>query len=157
MSFTNTDQMREIFLSCGMGFLLGVLNDGFRLAKRYLTPPGVVAFFMDAINGALSAVAVFLFCLAMTQGSVRFYTLVAVLCGSLVYHFTVGKVTARVTDLFLALLGRLGDCCERTLDRVLCHFKRWGAVGLRKVLEKSEKIRKKAKKFSKKGCNQGVE
>ena len=157
MNFTNADQLREVFLSCGMGFLLGVLDDGFRLVRRYLIPPKVIVFLLDILYAAVSAFLVFLFCLAMTQGRVRFYTLLAVLCGLVVYRITVGKMTSFVIDRTLTFFGRLGDKCERWTDGAVCCFKRWICATFRKLLEKVEKIRKKAKKFSKKGCKKMVE
>ena len=157
MGFTNAEQLREVFLSCGMGFLLGMLGDGLRAVRRYFSPPAVIVFAMDILYAATSAVTVFLFCLAMTQGQVRAYTLLAVFGGFTAYRLTVGKLTDRFTDAALAFITRTGDSCERLLDALICRLKRRLSVVFRELLKTVGKMRKKAKKFSKKTCNKDVE
>ena len=156
MGFTNAEQLREVFAACGLGFLLSVLYDGFYLVRRYLKPPAVVVFLLDIVYFALAAVVLFLFCLVMTQGEVRFFSVFAAFLGFVAYRLTIGRMTSRLTDRFLGFFERIGNACERSLDRMICRSKGYLNTVKRKLMETVEKIRKKAKKFSKKGCNKVV-
>ncbi len=139
MGFTNSEQVYELFLACGLGFLLGFYYDGFRLLRRFCRVPKFGLFLLDVLFFATAAVAVFLFSLAMTEGEVRSYSLLGSAVGFFAYRCTVGRVLLR------ALYG-----VSRTVRRVLAVFVKpfgWLFEKVRKfygkTAKKSEKIFKK--------------
>ena len=68
LGFENAAQLRELFLSCGMGFLLGAYYDVFRLFRCWLLSSPLRVFVQDCTYALTSAVAVFLFALALNGG-----------------------------------------------------------------------------------------
>lgn len=92
MGFENTEQLRELFLSGGMGFLLGLYYDAFRILRSWLRPSRFCIFLQDCAYALTSAVFTFLFVLALNGGVLRFYVLVGVLAGFFAYRYTVGRV-----------------------------------------------------------------
>ena len=47
MGLTNGGQLTGLFLSCGLGFLLGLYYDGFRVARLVMRSSKRVIFFQD--------------------------------------------------------------------------------------------------------------
>ncbi len=115
MGFTNSEQLREMFLSGGMGFLLGAYYDVFRILRRLLHPSRVAVFFQDCLFFVTSAVAVFLFSLALTDGVVRAYTVLMVLVGCMAYRYTVGRLVLHTVCRGVALGGRMCRWVQRVL------------------------------------------
>ena len=95
MGFANAEQLRDMFLCGGMGFLLGAYYDVFRLLRLWLPSSVAVVFVQDGVYCISSAVAVFLFSLAVTDGELRVYLLVGLVIGFFAYCRTIGRVTAR--------------------------------------------------------------
>ncbi|MBR2406126.1 MAG: spore cortex biosynthesis protein YabQ [Clostridia bacterium] len=142
MGFTNAEQLRELFLSGGMGFLLGVYYDAFRILRRLLHSSKLSVFFQDLFFFATAAVAVFLFSLAMTDGVVRAYVLVGCTIGFFAYRYTVGKLllqgVCRVLTITKRFYTRLCNLVSRPFRRVFRLLS--GAFGkLRKICEKNTK------------------
>ncbi len=117
MGFTNAEQLYELFLSGGMGFLLGVYYDIFRIVRRLLHPSKIAVFFQDCFFFSSAAVLVFLFSLSMTDGVVRWYVLFGVFCGFMSYRYTVGRGLMRCILAVCRILKR----GYRVLHRLVFH------------------------------------
>lgn len=151
MGFTNAEQVYEVFLSGGMGFLLGMVYDGFRLVRYWMRWGKVIVFLQDVLFFLVAAPVTFLFSLAMTDGQVRGYVLVGLLGGFFAYRYTLGRV-------FLKTFTRLTRITQRwwvSACRVFMIPFGWGGRQIRRLTripcEKCKKVAKKAKKFFKKG------
>ena len=96
MGFTNTDQLYDLFLCGGLGFLLGIYYDGFRLLWLIFPPWRILRFFEDIVFVISSGIAVFLFSLVLTDGILRWYLPVGIVIGFFSYRYTFGKVTVRL-------------------------------------------------------------
>ncbi len=151
MGFTNAEQLRELFLSGGLGFLLGAWYDVFRILRRLLHPRKTAVFLQDLLFFATAAVAVFLFSLAMTEGTVRSYVLIGVAAGFAAYRHTVGYLLLRAVCGILRLLKRIYRRIYSALSVPLA----WFFGHLRGVMgalwEKCGKVAKKSGKIFKKG------
>lgn len=91
MGFSNAQQLREVLLACGMGFLLGL---GYDLIAGWHRPTRSARWRVlagDCLYASAAAVAVFLFSLALTGGTVRGYVLLSLPVGAAAYHRTVGR------------------------------------------------------------------
>ncbi len=117
MGFTNAEQVYELFLSGGMGFLLGVYYDVFRIVRRLLRPSKITVFFQDCFFFSTAAVLVFLFSLSMTDGIVRWYVLFGVFCGFMSYRYTVGRGLMRC----ILTVCRISSRVYRALQRLVFH------------------------------------
>lgn len=100
LGFENAQQLRQLLLSCGMGFLLGLYYEIFRLLRHALGLSRSRVFLGDCVYAATSAVAVFLFSLALNGGVLRWYMGLGLLVGFFAYRRTMGAVLLK-TVLFL--------------------------------------------------------
>lgn len=151
MGFTNAEQLWEVFLSGGMGFLLGAYYDVFRIWRKLSHSSTAGVFFQDCFFFVTSAVAVFLFSLAMTDGVVRVYVLVGAAAGFAAYRHTVGTLLLRAVCAILRWLRRGSAWFCRLVESPLKWLKtRLGSAG-GKVWKKCRKIAKKSEVFFKKG------
>ena len=139
MGFTNERQLYELFLSCGLGFLLGLYYDCFRLLRRFSRVPKFGVFLLDILFFATAAVSVFLFSLAMTEGEVRGYSLAGCMIGFFAYRCTVGRLLLRSLNVVM-----------RTLRRIFSVVVKPFAWLFGKVRKFYKKIAKKSEKFFKK-------
>lgn len=92
MGITNSGQLSGLFLSCGLGFLLGAYYDVFRVARLIMRPSKRAVFFQDLFFFLSSAVATFFFALTVTGGALRFYLFLGILIGFAAYYVTVGRL-----------------------------------------------------------------
>lgn len=92
MGITNSGQLSGLFLSCGLGFLLGAYYDVFRVARLIMRSSKRVVFFQDMFFFLSSAVVTFFFALTVTGGALRFYLFLGSFIGFAAYYVTVGRV-----------------------------------------------------------------
>lgn len=85
-------QLQQCFLSCGLGFLLGLYYDVFRIARVIVPPSHRALFLQDIFFFASSAVITFLFSLAVMEGRLRLYLFLGEAAGFFAYYFTLGRV-----------------------------------------------------------------
>ena len=149
MGFSNNGQLQELFYAGGMGFLLGGYYDVFRILRTVLHRGKWMTFFCDCLYFSTSAVCVFLFSLAMTDGVVRGYVLLGILIGFTAYRYTVGKTVLFFTMWLLKVLRRVAIWCRRIAVVPIAWLR--GFTG--KVWGKSRKVLKKVCFFSKKGLH----
>ena len=105
MGFANSEQLRELFLCGGMGFLLGLYYDGFRLLRLWFSSQAVV-FSLDCLYCITAAMAVYLFSLAVTDGQLRLFLFVGLLAGFCSYRYTVGRLILRAATRFRRMIFR---------------------------------------------------
>ncbi|MBQ9964481.1 MAG: spore cortex biosynthesis protein YabQ [Clostridia bacterium] len=138
MGFHNAEQIRELFLSGGMGFLLGAYYDVFRVLRCLLKPGALRVFWQDIVFCVTSAGWVFLFALAVTDGILRVYLFAGLLAGFLAYRYTVGQIVVRTVTSFCQLVAK----------------------GMARIRQKAsavaQKVQKKMKKL-KKGIATGID
>lgn len=107
MQFTNNEQLYELFLCGGLGFLLGVYYDVFRVARLILRPSKGIIFVQDVFFFFSSGVVTFLFSLTVTGGALRLYVFTGLLIGFAAYYFTIGRVVMRCAKTVAAIILRL--------------------------------------------------
>lgn len=147
MGFTNADQLRLLFYAAGMGFLTGVYYDLFRVWRRLFAITKVAVFFQDVLFGATSAAMFFLFSLALTEGRVRGYTLLAAGVGFFAYRYTVGNSLLTGVSALVKVYKRVSQLLRTRLLEPLLRRAR-SVIG--KVCQKCRNLAKKTKIFFKK-------
>lgn len=135
-------QLRELFLSCGMGFLLGAYYDVFRILRCILRPGTVRVFWQDLLFFLTAAPIVFLFALAVTDGVVRLYLFAGLIAGFFAYRYTVGRAVVRFVTAAIIQLSRMGRRLYGVIKvpiGALCEVCRKMAKKMRKNLKKFKK------------------
>ena len=135
-------QLQELFLSCGMGFLLGAYYDVFRILRCLLRPGVARVFWQDVLFFLTAAPLVFLFSLAVTDGVVRLYLCAGLVVGFFAYRHTVGRAVVRFVSAVIVQLSRVGYRLQELVKVAL------GAVyqACQNLRKKVQKKRKKIKK-----------
>lgn len=95
MGFTNGEQLRELWLCGGVGFLLGAYYDVFRVWRVWFSPRAVSVFLQDVWYCLSSVMAVFVLLLTITDGQGRFYVYLGLVVGFFAYRSLVGRYTSR--------------------------------------------------------------
>ena len=87
---TIADQTRLFLLALGLGFLLGIVYDLFRVVRMAFTMRRVGVFIQDVLFFLTCAAATFLFLLAVNQGEIRGFIIAGEGLGFLIYYFSFG-------------------------------------------------------------------
>lgn len=86
----------------GVGILLAVLYDGFRLWRILTSPPPRRVFFQDLVFFVLAAAITQLLALPISRGKIRLFHLLAVVLGGGLYLQTAGRLTGPLFHLIRA-------------------------------------------------------
>ena len=134
----------EIFLlSLGFGFLLGILYDIFRTLRLIISSSAWFTVLADVIYFLLCAFLVFCFNLVVDNGKIRLYVLLGDLLGWLIYYFSLGEISLKISNRIIAFAKR----CFRA---VLLPFRRLKNRINRKFGKSASFSKKIIRKFNKK-------
>lgn len=89
------EQTRLFLLSCGTGFLLGILYEVFRLLRMMFSAKKGSIFFFDIGYCLLATFVSFVFILTANRGAVRWYIIFGIAAGWVIYYFALGGVAVR--------------------------------------------------------------
>ncbi|MGN0171252.1 MAG: spore cortex biosynthesis protein YabQ [Acutalibacteraceae bacterium] len=156
MVFTNGEQLYDLFLYAGFGFLLCLYNDLFRIRRRVSRPRPIALFCQDVFLCVSAFLMLFLFSLTTGGAQFRLLPLLSGVGGFVVARLTVSRLLMPAANAVIRFgrrctkgLRRAGSALLRPLKSALCKAASFFC----------EKVRKTAKKvpfFSKKGL-QGQE
>lgn len=156
MEITVSEQLTQLFLSCGMGFLLGAYYDVYRVIRLVMRSGKRWIFVQDLLFFLTAAVLTFLFSLAVMEGRLRFYLFLGELLGFSAYYFTIGRVVVRFAGVVTAAIVRIWTAFWRLLFLPF----RWTARLFRRPLTAVgvffQKIGRKAGQVLKKGLKRAV-
>ncbi len=93
-----SSQTLLFFLSIGLGFLFGVIYDIFRIVRQLAPKAKHFIYAVDFLYFTICGILAFFFVLAVDEGRVRFYTLSGEIFGWVIYYFSFGAVSAKVTN-----------------------------------------------------------
>ena len=142
---TIADQTRLFLLALGLGFLLGIVYDLFRVVRMAFTMRRVGVFIQDVLFFLTCAAATFLFLLAVNQGEIRGFIIAGEGLGFLIYYFSFGLLAVRVSSFLVHAIHRLFFVISvpfRALFRLL--KKLFVKIGI-SAKKTSKKIAKKSK------------
>ncbi len=136
----------EIFLlSLGFGFLLGIFYDIFRTLRLVISRSAGFTVFMDILYFVLCAFLVFFFNLVLDEGKIRLYVLLGDLLGWLIYYFSLGEISVRLSNSIILSVRkffyvvskpflRFGNRLKRKNKKCVCFFKKI----IKKLIKKSK-------------------
>lgn len=134
----------EIFLlSLGFGFLLGILYDVFRTLRLIISRSAGFTVFMDIFCFVLCAFLIFFFNLIVDEGKIRLYVLFGDLLGWMIYYFSFGEISMRVSNRIIQSVRGALRVVLKPISRLRCRVKR----KMKKIVGFFKKI---IKKFDKK-------
>ncbi len=85
-------QTKVFLLSLGLGFILGVLYDVFRIVRLIVSAGKKAAVVQDILYVLFVTFFTFIFMLVVNEGRLRFYALLGQTLGFFVYYFAFGAV-----------------------------------------------------------------
>lgn len=146
MELTLSAQTQAFIYSCALGAMLSVVYTAMGILK-IMSPPGKrLLFFMDLIFMLVCTFATFLFSVAMTWGSIRYYVVFGELVGFFLFYLTVGELILKcskvITDFILKLYLFITSPFRKLFKRLFAFALRLAA----KLKIKFIKSRKKPKK-----------
>ncbi len=140
---TLSDQTKIFFLSLGMGFLLGILYDVFRIIRMIAFGNRKSFWVQDILYFLVCTVVSFLFFLAINNGNVRGYELFGEALGWLIYYFSFGTAAIWLSEIIVSFFKRFfGGVLKIIISpfrKLFCLFHRI----FTKIVKKTRKILKK--------------
>ncbi len=106
---TVAGQTREWLLFVAVGVALGVWYDVFRIGRLFDRPTAWRAFLQDIAAAAGAAFITVFFALPISNGQIRFSSLLALLLGATAYYVTVGRLVYLVLRFAVRQGRRVGD------------------------------------------------
>ena len=133
----------EIFLlSLGFGFLLGILYDIFRTLRLIISGSSGFTVFMDVLYFVMCGFLVFFFNLIVDDGKIRLYVLSGDLLGWLIYYFSLGEISIRISNRIISLSRRITKAFLKPFLYVVYRIKRKNRncfVYFQKIIKKVNK------------------
>ncbi|MDD2362450.1 MAG: spore cortex biosynthesis protein YabQ [Oscillospiraceae bacterium] len=153
MDISSSAQIHQLFLSCGLGFLLGVYYDVFRVTRLIVHSGARSVFIQDLLFFLSSAVVTFLFALAVMDGRLRFYLFFGEIIGFASYYFTIGRLVMRFAERIISAIiffwkkfWHFVFTPFRLLFRPICRFFNFLDAFIRKIGQKGVSNLKKGLK-----------
>ena len=151
VEMTIANQLYHLFLSCGLGFVLGAYYDVFRVIRLIMNSKNRTVFLQDMLFFSTSAVITFLFSLAVTEGNLRFYLFAGEIIGFFAYHYTMGKIVVRFAGTVTAAILFIWGAILKVISFPFRLIKRPLTVVYRKITAFFRKKSLKLHIFLKKG------
>lgn len=85
-------QTKNLLLSLGFGFIMGIFYDLFRIIRISISKGKVATVISDILYCIFLCFCLFLFCLTINEGEIRFYLLAGAGAGFCVYYFSLGVI-----------------------------------------------------------------
>lgn len=109
-------QTRVMLLALGLGFLIGILYDIFRIVRLSVSRGRAAVFIQDILFFFLFSGITFAFCLSQNNGEVRFYIVFAEVLGFLIYYFSFGAFVIKVSDTIINALRKLFELIVKLIS-----------------------------------------
>jgi spore cortex biosynthesis protein YabQ len=85
-------QTKSFLLSLGLGFIMGIFYDLFRLIRLAISKSKMFIIIFDLLYCIFLCFATFVFCMTVNEGQIRFYLLMGEAMGFVVYYFSLGVI-----------------------------------------------------------------
>ncbi len=112
------DQTRLFLLALGFGFALGILYDFFRMLRLLFSRKGGWLPAQDILYALCCTLLSFFFFLAVSDGSLRGFGVAGEILGWLIYYFSLGAVTVRLTEWVVRRMKRFAEGLRRAFSPI---------------------------------------
>lgn len=136
MGVSVAEQTLVFLYSCGMGFILGLLYDAFRIVRRSFFSKSIFVLIQDLLFWIMSAFLTFVFVLSVNHGEVRGYIFLGEIIGFVIYYFT-----------FSSLVLKFGSGLVNFIKKILLWALNLLFIPFRIIYEEILKIANKIKKI----------
>lgn len=147
---TNSGQLLELLQAAGMGVLLGLYYDVYRVIRIVMRPSARVIFIQDVAFFSTASLLTFLFLLTINGGQLRVYLLLGILTGFVIYYVTIGRLVVRFADVVTKAIAFLWGAFWRAVSWPFRRIGRLLGRPIRKLLSAGKKMSEKFWKFLKK-------
>lgn len=113
-------QVSACVYSVVLGALLCVFYDIIRATRKAGANSHIAVFAGDILFWLISALSVFIFLIAVTNGEIRGYVLLSCMLGFIIYRLTLGRLTFLVMCWFLSLFVRVWRKLSGILANICC-------------------------------------
>lgn len=100
-------QFASLMPALGLGFLLGLVYDAIRILRLCLSSGKVFVFVTDVLFVLLCSVSAFVLFLAVNDGRIRLYLVIAIVLGAVIYAFTFGELISSAAKRIAAALRKM--------------------------------------------------
>lgn len=140
-------QLKNIMPALGLGFALGLVYEIVRILRLYIPSGRVFLFVTDVLFTVFSCVTVFLLFVAVDNGHIRFYMIIACILGYVVCLFTAGELLysffAKIHSVIMRIIKFVFKPFVLLVNKI--------SPKLKKITENTEKIKNKFKNHLKHG------
>ena len=140
-------QLENIMPALGLGFALGLVYEFVRILRVYVSAGKVFVFITDMLFTVFCSVSAFLLFIAVNNGHIRVYMIIAGILGYTVCLFTAGEL---IFSLFVKLRAFFIRIFAPLLKPFVFLGKKFAPIR-KKLRENTEKIKNKLKKLLKHG------
>lgn len=107
MAIAITEQTAVFLHALFLGVVLGCLYDVFRVTRIAFLMPAALVLAEDLLFFFLSSIVLFGFMLERSYGQIRWFILLGVILGWVLYYFTLGSLVMKCSAKIIDLTGRL--------------------------------------------------
>ena len=148
-SLSLAKQTRSFLFSLGIGFLLGLLYDVFRIFRVAFSKGKIGYFITDILYFIVFSFCTFLFLITVNEGQLRLYLIIGEVFGFLIYYFSVGVIVFRIFDRTISFIKRGFKKIKNIILSPIIRIKRRISKIFTKNVEKQRKKMEKVKNKSK--------
>lgn len=138
-------QLKNIMPALGLGFVLGLIYELVRVLRLYISSRKVFVFITDMLFTVFSSVSVFLLFVAVDNGHIRLYMILASILGYVICLFTAGELIYAFFEKIHSSVMRVITLFLKPLMFIIGKM----SPKLKKVSENTEKVKNKFKKLLK--------
>lgn len=148
-SLSLATQTRNFLFSLGMGFVLGLFYDIFRVIRLCISKNKIAFIVFDVLYCIFFGFSTFIFFLTVNEGEFRLYLIMGECIGFGVYYFSLGAIVFSKAEI---LVDKIKLCFKRFFQLLFAPIKwillKFGSV-FDKILKKGRKRTKNIKNKSK--------
>lgn len=140
------EQLKSLMPPLGLGFLLGLVYDMIRILRLIVPSKKIFVFVTDALFVLFCTTVSYLLFIAVANGSIRAYMVIAEIIGALVYRFGIGFFIFSAAEKIGVKINKLLKSIFSPFLFVFRKIKSVGTNSAKNITKKLKKYKNKLKK-----------
>lgn len=95
------------FMTIGIGFVIGLVYDGFRILRKIIYHPDFLTYLEDVIYWLIVSVIMFYIMLNKNYGEIRFFSILGVFLGMCLYFLTLSALILKISLTIINFIKKL--------------------------------------------------